>query len=146
MNKQQILKIVFPILAVIMAYVWGQALFGSSPKSKGDKNSGNVSQISSTNARSVDLTALSRSVIREKTKTSYSDWGRNPFTLGQKQDASLMVEGILWDSQNPKVMISGNILGIGEKVGSVTVVDIKPNTVILRGKDGDVELSSGGSL
>ena len=84
----------------------------------------------------LDLIALARSSERKKAKTSYVDWGRNPFTPSESPKASVL-EGIMWDAKNPQAIINGNILGIGEKVGSGVIVDIQKTSVII--KNGAIE-------
>ena len=144
MNKQQKLRIALPVLAVIMFFVWKPVLMGSGPKGK-DKGASQPAKDNSLSVSQSEFSMLLSAEQKQRARSAYQDWGRNPFALGQKQD-TLMIEGILWDQQSPKVMINGNILGVGEKFGSVTIVDIKPNTVILKDKDAEVELGPGGTM
>jgi hypothetical protein len=146
-DKQQKLKIAVPILAVIMFFVWKPVLMGSGSKSKGnsDKNAGPAPPaVGLTGISQSDLAMLLNTSQKKKARSTYTEWNHNPFVLGQKQEA-LMVEGILWDNQSPKVMINGNILGTGEKIGDVTVMDIKTNSVVLKDAEGEFELSPGES-
>ena len=135
MDKQQKLKIALPILILVMAFVWGPAIMGSGSKKNG-KSVGNVSSGSVSQGSNLDLIALARSSERKKARTSYVDWGRNPFTLSESPKASVL-EGIMWDAKNPQAIINGNILGIGEKVGSGVIVDIQKTSVII--KNGAIE-------
>ena len=135
MDKQQKLKIALPILALIMIFVWGPVIMGSGSKKK-DKSSGNVSSGATSSGSNLELIALVRSSERKKAKTSYADWGRNPFTLSESPKASVL-EGIMWDAQDPKAIINGNILGIGDRVGSGEIVDIQKTSVTIQ--NGTVE-------
>lgn len=142
MNKQQKLKIALPMLVVIMAFVWGPVIIGSGSKRKADKgnSAGNSQGMQQASGNSIDLTALSRVGRRQKTRTSYADWGRNPFVLKQVIKA-LAVEGILWDENDPKAIINGNIVGIGDQVGSSIIIDIKPSSVTIKGDMGETILN-----
>ena len=146
MNKQQKLKIALPLLAVVMFFVWKPVIMGSGAKKSGSKDSVPSSGQSALPASlsRAGLVQLAHVGKVNRVRSKFTDWDRNPFVLGQKQD-TLMIEGILWDERNPSVMINGNILGVGDKVGDTTVVDIKPNSVTLKDKKGEFELGPGGS-
>ena len=133
MDKQQKLKIALPILIVVMAFVWGPVIISSGSKPKSASHIGTVADLQ---GGGVELMALARSNERKKARTSYTDWGRNPFTLVESPKASVL-EGILWDVKDPKVIISGEILGVGDKTGSGEIVDIQQNSVTI--SDGSVE-------
>jgi len=70
------------------------------------------------------------SIQRRAKRTTFTSWGRNPF-LAKSVSAISGLTGILWDEKQPKAIIGDAVVGIGEKVGSNTVVDIKPDKVIL---------------
>lgn len=69
-------------------------------------------------------------------------WFRDPFTLKPAyllgRAGELKLDGIVWDKQNPKAMIGGVIVGVGEKVGEYTIINITPQSVILT--DGVTEI------
>lgn len=146
MDKQQKLKIILPVLAVVMFLIWKPILTGSGPKDRDrgsrNTNAGKGQAVSGGAVSQPDIALLLSVGQRSRARTAYTEWDRNPFVLGQKQDI-LMVEGIFWDERNPSVMINGNILGVGGKVGEATVVDIKPNGVVLKDSKGEVELGPG---
>ena len=124
-----------------MAFVWGPVLFGSDSKDKANKK--NVkSKVTSSSSASSDFIEPTRSYVRKKTLASQTSWGRNPFMLGYDSKA-LMIEGIVWDEENPKAIINGNIFGIGDKVGVNVIVDIDQNSVIIKGESEDVKLFLG---
>jgi len=130
MDKQTKLKIALPALILVMIFVWGPVIMGSSSKNKG-KSSGSVSLGSVSQGSNSDLIALARSSERRKARTSYTEWQRNPFTLSESPKASVL-EGIMWDAQNPKAIINGYILGIGERVGAGYIVDIQQTSVTIK--------------
>jgi hypothetical protein len=136
MDKQKKMQIAFPILLVVMAFVWGPVIVGGGSKSKGAGKANNAGTNPSFDGSSADLIVLARSNERKKAKTSYVDWGRNPFVLSQSPKASVL-EGIMWDSQDPKAIINGYILGVGDPVGPGTIVDIQQNSVTI--KNGTIE-------
>jgi len=141
-NKQQKLKIALPILVVVMAFVWGPVFTGSGSKNKKNKNKKSVSVNFVSNVNSSDLVAMSRLGARKKVKTSYADWGRNPFMPGYDQKA-LVLEGIVWDETNPKAIINGGIFGIGDHAGLNRIIAIKKDSVVIINKTGTVELHLG---
>ena len=142
MDKNKKLKIALPVLAVIMAFVWGPIIFGSGSKDKTDNNTGSAGNSVQGNVGSIDIAALSRSRSQKKTRTAYTEWGQNPFML-KRVPRALYIEGIMWDKKNPKAIINGSIIGIGDYVGPNMVVDIKQNSVIIQGEDGETELQLG---
>ena len=131
MDKQKKLKIALPILILVMAFVWGPVIIGGGSKHKSASKTNNNGKNISIQGSSADLIVLARSNERKKAKTSYADWGRNPFTISESPKASVL-EGIMWDAQNPQAIINGNILGVGDSVGSGEIVDIQQNSVIIR--------------
>ena len=139
MDKQQKLKIALPVLAVIMAFVWGPLIFGSG-SSKSDNNTGSVSKGIVKSMGGLDVAALSGTGGQKKARSIYAKWGQNPFML-KRAPKAINIEGIMWDKKNPKAIINGDIFGIGETVESKTIVDIRPNSVIIKGDDGkEIEL------
>jgi len=138
-DKQKKLKIALPILFVVLAFVWGPIFFGSSSKRAADNNRIRASNSSQKNTGGMRSAALSRSGSQKKSRSTYTEWGQNPFMLKRSAKA-LYIEGIMWDDQNPSAIINGNIVGVGDTVESKTIVDIRPNSVIISGDDGEIEL------
>jgi len=138
-DKQQKLKIALPVLAVIMALVWGPLIFGSG-SSNGDNKSGNASKGAEKSSGGLNVAALSGTGGQKQARTTYTEWGQNPFML-KRAPKALYIEGIMWDTNDPKVIINGDILSVGGVVEDKTIIEIKPNSVLIRGDDGeDVEL------
>jgi len=90
MDKQQKLKIALPILVVVMAFVWGPVIMGGGSKQKNASKTNNIGTSTSLQEGSADLIVLGRSNERKKARTSYTDWGRNPFTLSASPKASVL--------------------------------------------------------
>ncbi|MEI8350174.1 MAG: hypothetical protein WCI77_08480 [Candidatus Omnitrophota bacterium] len=72
--------------------------------------------------------------------------GRDPFTRSQiantaKEDSSINLSGIIWDTKNPKAVINGEILSVGEKVKGNLIVEIRPDKVILSDGERQFEVS-----
>jgi len=143
MDKQKKLKIAFPALIIIMAFVWGPIILGGGKsKDKSKKSTGSISMSVTQQENEGGLTALSGSHKRQKAKTTYTQWGRNPFTVAQDLN-DLVVEGIAWDENNPKAIINGQIITVGDKLGANTIVAIEPNSVIIKNEAEEVELRLG---
>ena len=130
MDKQKKLKIALPILVVVIAVVWGPIIMGSGSKSKKQKSASGINTISGSGGAS-DLISLARSSERKKSKTSYPEWGRNPFTLAKTTTTSSL-EGILWDEQNPKAIVDGNIVGVGDQIGTGLIIGIGQNSITVK--------------
>ena len=130
MDKQQKLKIALPILILVMVIVWGPMMSGKNGKKK-DGSSGQSASNAATQGADSDLLSLARFSERKKARTAYTEWGRNPFVLSEGPKSSVL-EGIMWDAQNPKAIINGYILGIGDKVGTGEIVDIQQTSVTVR--------------
>ena len=71
---------------------------------------------------------------RRAKKTAFTIWGRNPFVPKQAPiapGAELSLDGIMWHEANPKAMINGIIVGVGDKIGPNKIVSIKKDRVLL---------------
>ena len=143
MDKKQKLKIALPILAVVMFFVWKPVIMGSGPKDKDHNTHSSVGHsVSSANISQADIAMMLNVGKTIKARTQYKDWDRNPFVLGQSRD-TMAVEGIVWEQQIPKAMINGNIFGVGDIVGKIKIIDIKSESVVFEGEEGEFELYLG---
>jgi len=72
------------------------------------------------------------------------NWDRDPFAYRPVASigigGGLNLEGIVWDEENPKAMVDGTILGIDEKIGDYTIVDITKDGVLLTDGTKQIEL------
>jgi len=136
-EKDKKLKILLPVLFVIMVFVWARALKGPASKRRVKKGITGLQVIPDQD----NLMSLAKSPLGKRARTSYEDWGRNPFVLHVQQALeAIRLQGIIWDKENPTAIIGDNIVGIGDKIDSKTVVDIKQDHVILNDGTKDIEL------
>lgn len=134
MNREKTLKIVLPLLILVAAMVWGRAF------------QGNGSQRQTVHPPMEYATALverAGGVPRQK-KSSYEDWGRNPFMSSLAVSQGPILDGILWDASKPVAIINGEIAGKGDSVGPYVVVEVRPESVLLNDGEKDIELRLGG--
>lgn len=143
MDKQQKLKIALPILAVVMVFVWGPILTASGFKNKNRQNAVVVTAKDDGQTNNADLASLVRSSQRKKARTTYLDWGRNPFTLLEYSHV-LILEGILWEEKNPQAIINGNIVSVGDRVDSYVVSEITQTSAVVDNGTNRTKLWLGG--
>ena len=77
---------------------------------------------------------------RHAKKTKFTKWARDPFLLKGTASSASGLTGIIWDEKSPKALIDDDIVGIGDKWGGNTVIDIKQDRVILNDGTKDFEL------
>lgn len=86
-------------------------------------------------------------ITRDKKRTNYTTWVRDPFspqaTSAIKSFRRPVLGGILWDEEKPMAIINDEVVKIGDKIGSNTVVDIKQDMVILSDGTSNFELRLG---
>ncbi len=95
-----------------------------------------------------------------KSKTKYKDWGKNPFTLDKKkieavqvkadviidekiikqEHTSIILNGILWESDDPRAIINNEIMRINDTIGENILVGIKRDRVILNNGEDNFEI------
>ena len=76
-------------------------------------------------------------------------WGRDPFFLAAPgtEDIGLeglILNGIVWDKDNPYAIVNSDIVKIGDKLGSMKVIEINENNIIVEegnGKRHTIELN-----
>ncbi len=72
------------------------------------------------------------------------EWTRCPFcgTLYVGGVSGVVaLSGILWDDENPKAVINGEIVGVGGNVNRYSVINISRNSVTLNDGIKDIEIS-----
>ena len=138
MKREKILQVLLPFLVVVALVVWGRGLGGfrkkGSPVVPHDLGLGGGGESS----------ASSDILTQGRARSSYPEWGRNPFDVYVERSQKSILSGILWDRGNPQAMINGEIVGIGAKAGLYTVVDIQQDRVILNDGAKDFEILLGG--
>ena len=138
MNREKTLKIVLPVLILAAAMVWGRALIGLRPAQSPISV---VPPLARRPALEHAVMPVERAggVPRQK-KSSYEDWGRNPFMSSLAVSQGPTLDGILWDVNNPVAIVNGEIAGKGDSVGPYVVVEVQPDRVILNDGGKDIEL------
>ena len=138
MEKQK--KIVILIVLSIGAVI--SLIYGITASPKTRRSTSPAAEYVS----SVKTAQSSRGIIpteRRAKRTEFNFWGRNPFAEKESPKVKvtkLRLNGILWDDAAPKAIIGDDIVGIGDKVGPNTVVDIKEDRVVLNNGTADFEL------
>ncbi|OGX37638.1 MAG: hypothetical protein A3G91_04465 [Omnitrophica WOR_2 bacterium RIFCSPLOWO2_12_FULL_50_9] len=141
MNREKTLKIILPVLVVLGILVWVRAfrVLGSGPRPSQGSDSQNILPGAVEISGSIPTTP-----VPPKKKSTFEDWGRNPFVSSSSGGPQrLILNGILWDTVRPSAIIDGEIVEIGGRIGPCTVLDIKPDKVLLNDGTRDLELHLG---
>lgn len=75
---------------------------------------------------------------RQRKTSSFSDWGRDPFTMGTSAvelSGDLVLSGIIWDAKKPYCIINERVVKAGDEISGYKVVDIKKDSVSVRAGD-----------
>ena len=144
MNREKALKIVSPFLIGIMVLVWVQALKGAGPRRPSERSRG-IAVIAGPADRLPSggggaPVFMTPRMSGQPKKSSYPDWGRNPFVFSSAVSQEFILGGILWDVNKPAAIISGEVVAKGDSVGSYVVVEVQPDRVILNDGEKDIEL------
>ncbi len=137
MKRETVLKIVWPFLVGILVLVWVQAFKGTSPRRASEQPRDIAVLAGLESGASVFVTPKMPS---QPKKSSYADWGRDPFVFSTETSQELVLGGIVWDPGQPAAIISGEIVVKGGAVGSYVVVEIQQDRVILNDGEKDIEL------
>ena len=134
MNRENILKALWPVLICILVLVWIRAFKGTGSRRSGEQSLDRamIVRAGGTGAGPV--------IPSRPRKSSYADWGRTPFVFSPGVSQDIVLGGILWDANRPAAIISGEIVEKGNSIGSFLVVDIQKDHVILSDGEKDVEL------
>jgi hypothetical protein len=64
---------------------------------------------------------------------AHLEWGRDPFsgTSAVGQASEFVLSGILWDPTQPLAIINGTMVGVGEQLEDVFVLEIRQDSVTL---------------
>lgn len=84
--------------------------------------------------RHQDLGHTIEAVMRKKedlVRDEFPSWGRDPFQEADISLSQLGLQGIMWDIENPKAIISNRIVEVGDSVGDNTIIEIKRDRVVL---------------
>ncbi len=118
-NSKRAILIVFMIIAIL---VW-------VPKGKKAKD------VSSTTSSVTFEQAIPVTRTVPRKRTEFVDWGRNPFTFSQREEAgsisNLALLCIIWNDKEARAFINESIVRVGDKITDKTVKRIEQNRVIL---------------
>jgi hypothetical protein len=144
MDKNTGQKITLGVLCLIVVLVWVRGCSSSRPPGGQDDSTGSSGDPAFPTGEIARLTALILAEDRpdDRAKTTYTQWGRNPFVQGaaQTESPALTIEGITWDEKNPIAVISGEIYNVGDSLGANTIVEIQRDRVILGDGENTFEL------
>ena len=105
-----------------------------------------LNSLNSNNLSSLVSMRQNDATFREQWKRWDGDWVRDPFVEEIKVSApasetdQLVLKGIFWDEKNPKVILNDKMLGKGDTLGTYTVLEIKPRSVILTNGQKNIEV------
>ncbi len=135
-NKKLIVLIVLGIGAII-SLIYGVS---SSPKGRSRPAVNSPAIGGAPVPAAIEQTRLASSVKRRAKQSTFQSWSRSPFIPKSAKGSSYQMElsGILGSGKNLKAMINGQIVGKGDKLGSVTVTEIATDSVTLN--DGSEEI------
>jgi len=77
---------------------------------------------------------------RQAQRTSFADWDRNPFSLGETESEKPTLKGIAWDELSPQAILNDQIVQVGDRIGKYKVVTIHSRGVVLNDGTKDFEL------
>lgn len=132
-NKKPVILIVLGVVAILVL----SHGITSSPKGRRGPASGESAFYRQEAGKAGQITGQ---IKRRAKKTKFTSWARNPFLPRGSGPSAAGLTGILWDNRSPKAIIDDSIVGIGDKWGNNTVVDIKQDRVILNDGARDFEL------
>ena len=99
-------------------------------------------------AASTDETICSSKYIvpaeRRSATTDFATWGRNPFVpkaAPEIKGSDIILDGIMWDKENPKAIINNAIVGIGDEIKGNRIIEIEKESVTLNDGTEDFTLS-----
>jgi len=141
-RKSRIKLIITAILIVIFIFAWANTIKVLQKRWGGAKKKEVSSKVP------VAIQTLKAEEI-PPTQVIYEEddgleWVRCPFCGKLYIDGGggvVALSGILWDKKEPKAVINGEIVGIGDKISNYSVVDIDKNIVVLNDGSKDIEIS-----
>ena len=77
-------------------------------------------------------------VSRQRKASSFSGWGRDPFTMGTSAvelSGGLVLSGIIWDAKKPYCIINDKVVKTGDEISGYKVVEIRKDSVSVRAGD-----------
>ena len=139
-NKKLMALMILSGLAVI-SLVYG---LSAPTKGRGALRSGRRTTVETEGVETVSVDRNIMEVRRMAKRTEYTEWVRDPFTnreIGWENRQGLILNGIMWDSTEPKAIINNEILGVGDEIGGKTVIGIEEDYVVLNDGTNDFRLT-----
>jgi len=134
-NKKLIVSIIVGGIAVL-GMVFGVVVSRGSGNSWSDKTGNSLSTGSKLPGKNIQTK-------RRAKKTEFTSWKRSPFISQEviaAPDVKVVLKGVVWHNENPKALLNDEIMGIGEKIGGYTVVEITEDSVLLNDGTKDLRL------
>lgn len=79
----------------------------------------------------LDSTLVAESMkVGESRRSRFDAYGRNPFQKAVKSDRGIYVQGIIFDPPSLLALVNGELRRIGDRVGNMSIVEIKSESVI----------------
>lgn len=139
-RKKPIIFLIFSLVGVLLLFLVFKAFFQSQKKQTPTKKP----FLSVRPKETKGAPSHSGKTEGARLKSSYSSWGRNPFTPGDLADNSgrLIIKGIVWgdDKADTFAIINDKIVKIGDEIGGKRVVEIKKDKVIINDGQNNFEL------
>ena len=154
MQRNEILKRALPVLLLIAAYIWMGNMRATREKSPPIPKDKRIKEVIHLKKELTGLAAQNEKAKSTAATPIFFKWERNPFYLDGEQSKTtissapqkekpLVLKGILWDKQHPKVIINDTSLSVGDKIGAYQVLEIKQHRVRLNNGTDTIELKMG---
>lgn len=148
MDKTKRDLIIASVLVVCMAFLFAKIIFGGkakAPKSPAAAEAAQPEDIRLKNLLFVTEIRQNNAVLAKQNKFWDGEFGRDPFVgetaVSSGSDAqNLVLKGVFWDEQNPKVLVNDTMLQIGDVIIGYKVTEIHPKSAVLRMGDKSLEL------
>ena len=141
MRKKDLVQLIITgVLVLVLIFIWASA----SKKPLRRNSGGGLPQATISSAVLVNQghKLSSNNLYNTLEQESKSiELKRDPFTaaaiISEKSlNSEISLTGILWDKVKPLAIINGNVVKKGQSLGNKTVIEIKPDRVIL--SDGQI--------
>jgi hypothetical protein len=140
-NRQQ--KILLFALAGIGVFVWARAFQNPRPENV-QADDEEIQEAVTVEDDELLTIALASSMDRQRPRSVYQDWGKNPFFIEtppvKEEPPRLLLQGISWDENSPIAVLNGQVVGVGDRLGGHTVKDIQRDRILLNDGMKNIEL------
>jgi Tfp pilus assembly protein PilO len=84
---------------------------------------------------------LKAPVKRQAGTSEYDEIERNPFVTTEIELPDFNIEGIIYDSETPMVLIAGEVKKVGDQVGETVIQEIQPDSVIFKSEKEEIRIN-----